>query len=133
MLLVRHSGAVSSKRGVVLGVTLIVATVAMVGEVVRSLVVDVRKDGTKRAQRDASRDDAGAASAAGAAQPEDGTEAGDAVATTAGGSASPDGGGGAATPAAPSGPSSWDLSALVCGASAEVSRDDSVSQKEMVS
>ena len=67
MLLVRYSGAVSGEHGVVLGVILIVATVAMVGEVVRSLVVDVRKDGTKRAQRDVSRDDAGAASAADAA------------------------------------------------------------------
>ena len=133
MLIVRYSGAVSDEHGVALGVILIVATVAMVGEVVRSLVVDVREDGTKRAQRDASRDDAGAASAAGAAQPEDGTEAGGAAAAAAGGSASPDGGGGAVTPAAPSRPSSWDLSALVCGASVEVSHDDSESHKEMVS
>ena len=116
-LLVRHSGAVSGEHGgVVLGVLLIVATAAMVGEGVWSLAMDVCEDGEKKEKREASHDAAAAAA--------------DAVRTETGGGevAAPtraiEEAGGAPSPAAPNdGSSSWDLEVYLCGSPENMSAE----------
>ena len=58
-LLVRYSGAVDGEHGVVLGATLITATVGMVAFVVRTLVTDVKKYAMDRDERELTPDDIG--------------------------------------------------------------------------
>jgi hypothetical protein len=111
-LLLRFSGAVADEHGIVLGVLLIVLTVGMMAEVMRSLGVDVWKDIEKNKRRGDA--DAEAEPEASEAHAESGVEAG--ASTACGGGDAPDRGRAAsssAVPAAPSG-SSWDLSRLMC-------------------
>ena len=119
VLLLRYSGAVGGEHSIVLGVLLIVLTVGMMAEVMRSLGVDVWKEIEKNKQRDDA--DAEAEPEAGEAHAESGVEAG---ASAAGGEGtSPDGGSAAPSsraPAAPSG-SSWGI--FMCGAG-ESTADD---------
>jgi len=122
VLLVRFSGAVGGEHGIVLGVLLIVLTVGMMAEVMRSLGVDVWNDIEKNKQRDDA--DAEAAPEAGEAHAESGVEAG--ASAACGGGTSPDGGSAAPSsraPAAPSGSSWGDFSELMCGAGERTAGD----------
>jgi len=108
-LLVRHSGAVSGEHGgAVLGVLLIVATAAMVGEGVWSLAMDVCADGEKKEKSEASQDAAAAADAVVRTETGGGGVAAPTPAVEAGG---------ASSPAAPSdgSSSSWGLEVYLYG------------------
>ena len=118
VLLIRFSGAVGDEYGIVLGALLIVLTVGMMGEVMRSLGVDVWKDIEKNKQHGDA--DTEAESEAGEAHAESGgLEAG--AATTAGGRTSPDGGSGAPWSPAPNG-SLWGI--FMCSADESATGDD---------
>ena len=126
-LLVRYSGAFDDRHGPVLGGVLIVVTVVMLGEMLRSLVVDVHKaNGMKpfEASRDVEVDspEDEAQQAAEAEESELCVEA-----ANAGGAVTADG---ESSPCAPSTPnSSWGMGLLeMCGAAEETGSDDTTAE-----
>jgi len=110
VLLVRYSGAVGDRHGPVLGALLIIATVGMISNVLRSLMADVSKDAKNRDVASSMSLEMGELSVSDATQAEPGEHAapstGEDTSVTEAGSAS------LRTPDAPSG--SWGFEFL-CG------------------